>query len=76
MGICPLSTALCPDLLSFGNRGAYGGALQYLKWATGRTYKAEDREEFFKNKKCNRLFKQHVQTLLRRKNTFNNVTYR
>jgi mannan endo-1,4-beta-mannosidase len=60
-------------LLTFGNNWKdYGGIDQYVNWSDT----ASDHNDFYTDDNCKKWFKNHISTILNRKNTINGRVYR
>jgi mannan endo-1,4-beta-mannosidase len=54
-----------------GNWDHYGGMHKYVEWTS-----ASSHDDFYTNQECRNIYKNHVQTILNRWNTFTDVQYK
>nr|XP_034584979.1 putative mannan endo-1,4-beta-mannosidase 5 isoform X2 [Setaria viridis] len=58
------------------NWDGYGGKAQYVKWARDAGLNLTSDDDFFSDETVKGYFKNHVQNMLTRVNTYTNVTYK
>ncbi|KAI3762825.1 hypothetical protein L1987_53267 [Smallanthus sonchifolius] len=58
------------------NFNDYGGKSQYVQWAKERGEQMQNEDSFFTNPMVKRFYKNHIKTVLTRKNTITGVVYK